>query len=154
MADCEICGRDTVAQNIIEIEGAQMSVCINCARGKKVIERIDPTPEPEKKGWQRPRSSQDERDIVDNYGSLIRHAREGMGLSLKVVAEKINEKESTLLRVEEEKMRPSDALVKKIERELGIKLTESAVRSSGKLQLGRDEPITLGDAMIKKDGRK
>lgn len=154
MADCEICGRDAVTQNIIEIEGAQMSVCMNCARGKKVIDRIGPDPAPERGQWQRPRPSAEERELVDGYGTLIRHTREGMGLSLKVIAEKINEKESTLLRVEEEKMRPSDMLMRKIERELGIKLTESSAQPGGKVSIGRSEPITLGDAMTRKDGKK
>ncbi|MDE1823595.1 MAG: TIGR00270 family protein [Candidatus Micrarchaeota archaeon] len=153
MADCEICGRDAATQHIIEIEGAQMSVCANCAKGKKVLEKIEPHSEPDKRQRQA-KPAAEERELVDDYGTRIRHAREGMGLSLKVVAEKISEKESTLLRVEEEKMRPNDALMKKLEKELGIRLTESIAQASGRMPVSRGEPITLGDAVIRKDGKR
>ena len=47
-----------------------------------------------------------------------------MGLSLKVLAEIINEKESFLARVENERAKPSNTLIKKLEKTLDIKLTE------------------------------
>ena len=65
------------------------------------------------------------------------------------LAAKLNERASVIAKLENGTMRPNDALLKKLEHELGIKLTEKvsvvkpeAGRSTGKI-------LTLGD-MIKK----
>ena len=69
--------------------------------------------------------------------------------NLKVLGEMINEKRSTLLRVEEEKMQPNMALAAKLEKALGIKLSEKESDEKGSAPKA-DAPITLEDAAMKK----
>ena len=89
--------------------------------------------------------SLDEEDsvFIDNYGKKIIEARERMDLTREEFAKKINEKESMIKRIEHEDMRPNQALTKKIERFLNIRLTETYERkkitskpAKGKLTLG------------------
>lgn len=153
MNDCEICGRPTSKIYVVDIEGAQMNVCEACAKGKNATEIID-TGRQQRQPVQRSRQETNEEEVVAEYGKRLREARDAMGLPLKVLAERIAEKESTLFRVENEKMLPSEALVKKLERELNVKLTEKKEREQKKHVPGKNEPITLGDAMITKKGKK
>lgn len=152
METCEICGRETDTLYVVEVEGAVMDVCSECAKGKKVIEKIGAHVEEHRSEYSQPKSK-DGEEVVAHYGSIIRKARENVGLPLKVLAERINEKESTLLRVEEEKTLPNTTLTKKLEKELGIKLTEQ-VKEEKRVQLRHDEPITLWDAAEKKEKGK
>ncbi len=154
MYDCEVCGKSVSTVYVVEIEGAQMNACEKCARGKSAIEVMGPEKEANKKHARPAAASKEEDEVIAGYGSVIRKARESFSMPLKVLAERISEKESTLFRVENMKMLPSAALVKKLERELGIKLTEKQVHEARKQGSGRNEPITLGDAFIIKDNRK
>ena len=89
---------------------------------------------------------EEETVFVDNYGKLIITVRKRMNLTREEFAKKINEKESVIKRVESEEMRPNDALSKKIERFLGIKLTKTyeKKRIDKKPQRGR---LTIGDVV-------
>lgn len=151
MEDCEICGKPTAVQYVIEIEGAEMRVCENCSRGKQVLAKYGD----EKPIWEKPVVARKERieedEIIDNYGEKIRKARESLGLPIQVVAEKISEKESTLLRVEKEKMLPSPVLVKKLEKELGIRLVAPKAPKQKAQGYTSSEEFTLSDVAIKKD---
>ncbi len=149
--ECEICGEETDMVYVVEVEGAVMNVCAECAKGKKVVQKIDLSKKENKEIKQV--KKEEEKEIVDNYGSLIRKAREKLGLPLNVLAERINEKESTLLRIEEEKTLPTDKIIKKLEKELGIKLTEEPKEQSN-VNIKPDEPITLWDAAEKKEAKK
>lgn len=125
-----------------EIEGTVLEVCESCLSfGEKIIEpevlrrvrRIKTKPLVE-----------EETVFVDNYGKLILSTRKRMNLTREEFAKKINEKESVIKRVEAEQMMPNDALTKKIERFLGIKLTKTyeKKRIEKKVQRGK---LTLGD---------
>ncbi|MEM3554352.1 MAG: multiprotein bridging factor aMBF1, partial [Candidatus Micrarchaeaceae archaeon] len=149
MESCEICGAETEKIYVIEIEGAEMRVCSECAKGKKIISA--PENGAAKHHGPAKAASDQPSEMIEHYGEAIRKARNSLGIPLNVLAEKINEKESTLLRVEEEKMLPSVGLTKKLERELGIRLTVASEESSEHISGWRSQPITLGDAAIKKE---
>lgn len=150
MYDCEICGKQTESLYVIDVEGAQLSVCVRCAKGKNVIDEIGESGEPER---HKVASRKEEVEvIVEGYGEKIRKAREAMGIPLKTLGEMINEKKSTLLRVEEEKMQPNVQLAAKLEKALGIKLNMKAEEEE-KGSTPKSGPITLGDAAFKKPGK-
>ena len=67
-----------------------------------------------------------------------------MKLTREEFAKKINEKESIIKRIENEEMRPDEALTKKIERFLKIKLKEvyEKKKITGKPRKGA---LTIGD---------
>lgn len=125
-----------------EIEGTVLEVCESCLTfGEKIIE---PGVLTRVRKVRRKPLVEEETVFVDNYGKLIITARKRMNLTREEFAKKINEKESVIKRVEAEEMRPNDALSKKIERFLGIKLTKTyeKKRLERKVQRGK---LTLGD---------
>lgn len=122
MEECELCGRKIEHAYIIEVEGVELRVCAQCAAGKHIIEEPKSAPHAPIKAQAKAKDSED-YEIAENYGSMIHEARERMKLPLKVLAEMLNEKETLLLRVEEQKTLPSNELVKKLEKALSIKLT-------------------------------
>ena len=65
-----------------------------------------------------------ELELVPEYTTLIRDARVRRGLTPEQLAEKLSEKRTTIAQVERGELHPSDALVKKLEKELGLKLME------------------------------
>ncbi len=151
MYDCEICGKKTESLYIIDVEGAELTTCGRCAEGKNIIEIME---EDKKSNTKMQNSSKKEEEesieIIDDYGPVIRSAREKIGIPIKVLAEMINEKESMLNRVEHGKMLPSDKLIDKLEKNLGIKLKVSVTKSGHVEKKGNDPKLTLGDAAIKK----
>lgn len=148
MFDCEICGKHTESLYVIDVEGAKLSVCANCSRGKEVIDEIDGGEKARKQAIVT-KMVEPEEELVEGYGGKIRKARESMGIDLKVLGEMINEKHSTLLRVEEERMSPNIKLTEKLEKALGIKLRTTPDISS-EAKVGRNEPLTLGDTAFTK----
>ncbi len=147
MDECEICGRKSEELYLVDIDGTQLSVCRKCASGKEILQTFVKPQEERKMVYTRaPDLSAGE--IVDNYGRVIRQARESMGLPAKVLAERINEKESTLVRVEAEHALPDDRLVKKLEKALGIRLISREGTAHQHFQQSNHGDVTLGDAAI------
>ena len=89
-----------------------------------------------------------EPEMIEGYGRAIRGAREGMKLPLKVLAEMLNEKETLLLRIEEEKTQPNDTLIKKLEKSLNITLTIKP-KAEGAYHGKKNGSVTIGDFIVK-----
>jgi putative transcription factor len=132
---CEVCGRKIHgAPTRALIEGAKLTVCIECSKHGKIIrdEEFEREPRTLKKPLpstpfiQKKKPAQARVDItqeiVEGYDSKIRQAREGMGLSHEELGKKINEKASVLSKLETGKMAPNNILVTKLEHALKIKL--------------------------------
>ncbi len=64
-------------------------------------------------------------ELLSDYGFAIRRAREARGMSQEELALAIKEKASLLKKLEREDLRPEDNVRKKLERVLGISLTET-----------------------------
>lgn len=152
MTECEICGRDTDDLYEVNVEGAVMLVCEKCSRGKNVLhtfgretkQTIKSAPAPSAK------EGEGEEEIVENYGEIIKNAREALGLPLRVLAEKINETESSLARIERQKSPPGEKARKKLEKELGIKLMVKGEAKKSVMLPRRDEPLSIWDVAKKK----
>ncbi len=87
---------------------------------------------------------EEETVLVYNYGMLIIETRKKRNLTREEFAKKINEKESVIRRVESEEMKPDDALTKKIERFLEIKLRKPYEEKPIPKKQAKGE-LTLGD---------
>ena len=120
---CEICGKRKVFF-VVEIEGATLYACKVCSRGAKIIRKIS---EEKREREEKKVETVEEEEIVENYGELIKKARQRLNLSLEDLAKKINERLSYLKHVEKEEILPNDRLIKKLEKALGIKLKEKVV---------------------------
>ncbi|MCD6247697.1 MAG: TIGR00270 family protein [Candidatus Diapherotrites archaeon] len=118
---CEVCGREAKLIRA-EIEGAELLVCSKCASLGKPLYK----PEGKSKLFARKDYPKIEEPftLIENYGEVIRKAREKKGLTREELAKKLFEKESVLQRIEANKLEPSDALVLKLEKVLGITLRE------------------------------
>jgi putative transcription factor len=64
-------------------------------------------------------------ELLSDYGFAIRRAREARGMSQEDLALAIKEKASLLKKLEREDLIPEDNIRKKLERVLGISLTEA-----------------------------
>lgn len=149
---CDICGR-AEARAIILIEGAKMVACGRCMRNGKIVHRLDEEGEeiPLRPASRGPMETSEE--IIENYGKTIRKARDRMGLKMSVIAEKIREKESYLDAIENERLRPTFEVARKLEKELGIKLiekVESEVVPDNLPKRGKFSEPTLADALFEK----
>jgi putative transcription factor len=150
MEECEICGKKSSEIYIVNVEEVELRVCTKCAKGRKIISKIsDDRKEPRRTAGPAPKRN-DYEQLVENYGTVIRNAREAMRMPIKVLAELISEKETHLLHVEQQKTRPSEELRKKLEKELGIRLVEPAPGEDDKSSRGGGDGVTLGDFIVKK----
>jgi len=127
---CEICGKETNDIRKVNIEGTILSVCPTCARFGTTV--IEPKKDPGK-GLQKSKAKKSDEDIlekasktklVDEYGELVRKAREKMNMTQEQLGQKINEKKSVIANIESKSLQPDLKLIKKLELILSIKLLE------------------------------
>ncbi|MEM5804828.1 MAG: multiprotein-bridging factor 1 family protein [Candidatus Aenigmatarchaeota archaeon] len=137
MAECELCGRK--AETTAEVEGAVVGVCYRCAGGS-------PKPAERKRQFRRaPRMPEElEQTVVHDFSSIIKSRREKMGLTQKQFAEKVQENENVIRRIEEGWI-PPFGTVRKFEKFLKTNLIEKAADARPKK--GRQERITIGDVV-------
>ncbi len=154
---CELCGADIRGiPKIVQIEGAELRVCIQCAKyGTEVQQKrggearrrpatgasqASPTPR---------RHARDvfdymEGDIVEDYAERIRKARMSKRWDQKALALEIKEREILIKKIEKGDLIPEDEVRKKLEKALGIRLIESGMEETREKGGGRVS-TTLGD---------
>lgn len=167
---CDVCGREIIGEpKRVIIEGAKMTVCSECAKlgsgfwspeqpkiGQRVILKrtakpmvIKPT-EARSNGASGSASASplEEVEVVEGFGSLIKQARERMGLTPEDLGRRIGEKESVVKKVESGKIVPDIRLAVKLEHALKIKLLKKAsepkIEETALMGKPRKEP-TLGE---------
>jgi putative transcription factor len=133
---CELCGKEVPETRSTWIEGAQMKVCKDCQRfGDKPKAGAKESPTKvviasrleQRERRMRTRDIYKEEEVfelVDDYATRIRDARNARGWKTEQLAAKISEKASTLSKVESGHLKPDDVLVAKLEKELNIVLIE------------------------------
>ena len=149
MEECELCGSQTPSPYIVLVEGVELRVCAKCARGKKVV--VHPQQHRQNEGASprarkpSPRVKEEDLEVVEAYGEVIKRGREAMNIPIKVLGEMINEKETLLLRIEEQKTIPSIQLARKLERALKIKLLEQPSADVSERGAGGRHDLSIGD---------
>jgi len=160
---CEICGRPIEGEPIpVEVDKAVLYVCRSCAAqyGKRTTQQ-QPQAVAQKKPAPRPKPAAPrppplEVELVENFGAVIRRARENLGLSREALAAMLGVKETVLRRIEAGQLQPDLALAKRLERALGVRLLveaaeEGVAKSGGKVERG----LTLGEvAEIRDEGEE
>jgi putative transcription factor len=161
---CEVCGRKIHDEPVrAVIEGARLTVCLECSKHGKVILHEEPDlpkktmiTTPGKPGTpallvQRKRQPIPQVDITkeltDDYANKIRAAREKLLLSHEDLGKKINEKASVLKHIETGKMAPNNLLASKLEHMLRIQLLVPIADEKSNTHVHRagNEEMTLGD---------
>jgi putative transcription factor len=168
MPSCEMCGKEFPTLRRALIEGTTMSVCGNCVKfgveqaGPKVevTGRSATTQAMERRAVRaKPRDIYDQmqEELVEDYGERVKQARTRAGLSVEDLGKAINERASNLANIEKGTYHPPDALVRKLEKALDVKLKEKPEPSAGiggrPVGNAGAKELTLGD-LIKKQLEK
>jgi putative transcription factor len=166
LAVCEMCGREAGKLLRVKIENAVMMVGPECARfGKAVdappaVSRAIPkgrkiVPGTKLQASAAPSPRKESADALDSIGELapdypkrIMKARNSLGLKQEELAAKLNEKKSVIRDLEAGTLVPTDALIRKLEKQLKITLIEEAKHEYTVPQAKRRE-LTLGDFIEK-----
>ena len=163
---CEMCG-ETIRgiAKLVRVEGAELQVCGRCEKyGTAVqqpkrtdIRRTAPAAGPSvKQAPPSPGTAYRKRDmfdymegeIVEDYATRIRHAREEKGLSQKDLALQMMERELLVKKIEKGELVPEEDVRRKLEKVLGIRLLESAATESEKKTKADVLAPTLGDVTV------
>lgn len=144
MGLCELCGVDDKLVDAL-VEGSVLQVCGRCkAFGDVINVHRDEIIQTKQKNVY---FKEPEEYIVDDYGLRIKEAREKLNMKQEELAKKINEKESTIHKLESNQLKPSLALANKLEKFLGIKIVEKYDDSDKpKIDL-KDSSLTIGDLL-------
>ena len=145
--NCDLCGKVDERLNRALIENVELNVCSACSKFGKVTAPVHrPSAKEQHRQYKQREAKKEKIEIlVDNYADLIKKRRESMGLTQKDFANRINEKESTIHKIETGNFIPTLLLAKKLEKTLGIKLIEEYMEKHEFLKKRKDEGFTLGD---------
>lgn len=150
-AACEVCGSPLrTSPTRVEIDGAVMVVCGNCARlGRQLgpsqsqspvspisAVKARPRTRPPPRQPAAPRVDEPEYDVDPDYNLMIKQAREKLGLSQEQLGSLLNEKPSVIRMVESKKLKPDMTLTRKLSHELKINLLVSLSELEGGGQTG------------------
>jgi len=155
--ECELCGRVCECRPAL-VDGVKMMVCPSCMRHGKGIktqpEASSSTRTPILERIKRPKEKDVYKDmnkeLVNNWNSVIQNARKKKGLSREELGFRIGERTVTIAKIENGDLRPPDKIVKKLEKELDITLIEEVTNVSTSSGSYSGRGLTLGD-FIKKE---
>ncbi|MEK6974481.1 MAG: multiprotein bridging factor aMBF1 [Nanoarchaeota archaeon] len=143
MANCEMCGSTRNLTNAI-VEGVSLIVCENCAKfGKVIVARKTEKSSYEKKSFTV--EPQIVYEIVSDYYTKIKEARERMNLRQEELALKISEKTSEIHNLESGKIKLSFQLARKLEKFLNIAIIEQLKDEKPTKINFKDSNVTIGD---------
>lgn len=120
---CEVCGSPIrTLPSRVEIDGAVLQVCPDCAKrgtpimAQPVVHKAA-TPYAVSLGEVAP-----DLEVDPEYDSIVRHAREKLGLTQEALGMMINVKPSVISRVESRKMKPDLVLARTLMHYLKVNL--------------------------------
>jgi len=155
---CELCGTATSGLRAVAIEGTVLRVCASCQRfGVTVVvpetrrSAGDPLIAERLVARARRQEPKDilvglegDDDLASDLGMRVRQAREVRGWKQAELAAKIQERASVVANLESGSLVPDDALLRKLERALGLKLKEKVGKVAAK-KYGGPGSQSLGD---------
>ena len=140
------------------MEGATLIVCQQCSSlGTQLpsfpnrVARPVPVPSHTRAPIERLPKEVEESDLIEEYSSIIKEAREKLGLSQQELAFKAKEKVTMIQKIEIGKMLPTMRLSKELEHILRIKLLvprEELEIPAPRRQAPPPSGVTLGDVAL------
>ena len=156
--ECELCGRVCDCRPA-DVDGVRMMLCPGCMKHGHVVQiKTEPSAASQKPMLERIKRPKEkdvyvnmDKELVSDWNIIIKKAREKKGLSREDLGFRIGERTVTISKIENGDLRPSDKMVKKLEKELDINLIEevSSAKVSGGTYPGRG--LTLGDFVKKEE---
>jgi len=163
---CETCGKIFKEGRKVKLEGSVIMTCVDCSKygevigvvkpKEKVKKQVAPPQVPEARRFaSAPQVTEplivETETLREGYNDLIRKAREKAGLKQEDLARRLNEPTSLVHRLESGKYDPSDALIRRVQSVLGIKLFEKTnALNSQVLGIHGSKDLTLGDVVVVK----
>jgi len=135
---CELCGAQGLLV-IALIEGAELTVCNKCSSNGRILRNAQP--EQKKKT----RQIESITVIVGDASSVIKKAREKLGMTQQDFAKLINEKESQIHKLETGAIAPSLELALKMEKILKIVLVRKSEAFEMPKSSEKNDVLTIGD---------
>ncbi len=90
--------------------------------------------------------------LVSDYGKKLKEARESEGISLKEVADELNEKSSLISKIEKQELKPDKPLARKLSKRFDLELyTNPEVSDHDTGSSADSRKATLGDVAEIKD---
>ena len=161
---CELCGSDVPRTKFVKVENATMHVCSKCEKfassdavktekGQIMMPSVaDRLASRQKRQREKDiYGSGEEKELALDYPERIKKGRRRKGLTQEELAKQINEKKSVIIKVENGEMRPSDKLVRKLERALTMSLKEIYESDAGTEKQAYTQGMTLGDFIKHED---
>ena len=145
MGLCEMCGKEGQLFETI-VESSRIKTCKDCGSYGNVIQKVKP-PRPARPVIETP---QPVFELVSDFASLIRTKREQLGMTQERFAQKLQEKESVVRRIEGNQFTPNLVLANKIERLLRITLVEESKDDVKLPTPQRSNTLTIGDVISSK----
>jgi putative transcription factor len=152
---CELCGKECgEAGKSAAVDGVEMILCPSCMRHGKGISQPSGAPgRIQQSLLRRQRRIQPkdvyekmDKELIDDWGSVIRDAREKKGLSREQLGFSIGERTVTISKIENDELRPSDKVAKKLEKALDINLFEEVKKVTPQKNISaHGSGLTLGD---------
>jgi putative transcription factor len=151
---CELCGSESKGCRESSIDGVSMILCPDCIRhGENIVKTSEKVKSfisrKVKKTPAKDIYNGMEKELVSNWNEVIKEARKTKGLTREDLGFKIGERTVTISKIENGDLRPTDKIIKKLEKELDINLMEEVkkISTGGHIQAG----MTLGDFIKKED---
>ena len=145
MPSCQLCGKDSDNLKKTKIEGAVLRVCNSCSDMGDVMEQKKEKKKQKKRKKTTSRRPRETEVLANDYGSRVKEAREDRELSIKELADDMNEKASLIRKVEREDLKPEKALAKKLSKKLGITLYVNPQVSEHSIEEGDERDATVED---------
>jgi len=157
LVECEMCGSPIVGGSFkVVVEGVTLTVCSRCYRrltasknvlpSKRDTVTVKPKPKPVKPKPRTSRFIREEYEVVEDYAKRVKKAREELGWTHAVLAQKVRESENVIRRIEAGKLIPTIDLARRLERVLKIKLLQPTIEPIPEsYSEGGELELTLGD---------
>lgn len=136
---CEICGNPIrTVPNRVRIDGAVLQVCQNCSRRGTPQGPAPPRPQPTRFQSVRPTViAEPELEVDPEYDTIVKRAREKMGLTQEALGRAMNVKPSVISHVESRKIKPDLILARTLMHHLKINLLVPSSELEGEGGSGR-----------------
>jgi len=141
------------------VDGVRLVLCPGCMRHGQAIQVAEKAPVLKKPVFGSIRKPVEKdiykdmnKELVTGWNELIKKAREKKGFTREELGFRIGERTVTVSKLENGDLRPSDKMIEKLEKELGITLVENVVDvSAGMGGSHSGNRLTLGDFIKKAD---
>ena len=156
---CELCGNDCGDRcRPAMVDNVKMMLCPGCFRHGKGVVEVKSAPVHVQQSLVKRRRRSREKDVLEgmnielisDYAEVIKNAREKKGLTREQLGFNIGEPTNAISRIENNELRPSDKVAKKLEKELDIVLFEEVKKVNAQQSSAGSPGLTLGDFIKRK----